>query len=137
MATAKSLTKDKSPRDYVVQDKHGNALSKQETVNLLKAYGVHVGCSPDRISGHARGVTGAQRMAAAGLSAAQIKAFGRWGSTTQMIKYAREALIGPNLIAGAMRQAPSIEASARVAKRPCTGKRWSKLRSCRNASGDL
>ena len=46
----------------------------------------------DRITGHSLRTTGAQRMAAAGISEEKIRMFGRW-AFNEMVGYAREALL--------------------------------------------
>jgi hypothetical protein len=51
-----------------------------------------VGSSNLRITGHSPRVTGAQRMALAGISEWRIQTFGRWGSSA-VLSYIRETLI--------------------------------------------
>ena len=84
-------------------------------------------------------VIGAQRLAEVGLAPEQINAFGRWGCSKQMAKYARDALAKATAIAKAIRSRSVASASTSLTTpsssrydRPM--KKWMKLRA-QSASG--
>ena len=134
VAAAEALAQGKRLDEHVLRDNRGEVMSKQDTVRLLRAFAARAKCDTERIAGHSMRTTGAQRMAAAGLSTTQINASGRWGSLSQMIKYAREAHIGPSIIADAMRKL--VVGTGKAGTRPTVvTKRWSTFRSNRTASG--
>ena len=61
-------------------------------MQAIRGYGEHLGMlMTAELTGTSLRVTGAQRMAKAGLTPEQIKTFGRWGSSKQMAKYTRES----------------------------------------------
>ena len=121
---ARALTEGLSEEDRVLQDREGRGLSKRDTVRLLKAFAASQKAVTSRITGHSLRATGAQQLAEAGLSSEQIRLFGRWGSSANMIKYARDALIRPGLIADALkkRQRSPAPPKERARKRWCTFK---------------
>ena len=128
---ARALTEGLSEDDRVLQDKQGRGLSKRDTVRLLKAFAASQKADTTRITGHSLRTTGAQHLAEAGLSSEQIRLFGRWASSANMLKYARDAHIRPGLIADALkkRHCPTAAPSGRARKRWCT------FRSSLNAGG--
>ena len=99
---ARALTHGKAADELVLQNKGGSGLSKRATVRLLKAFASSQDCDTARVTGHSMRTSGAQHLADAGLSTEQIKMFGRWGSTSNMAKYTREAHIRPGVIADAL-----------------------------------
>ena len=66
--------------------------TKTQVVAMYKSLVDEVGLNHLRITGHSPRVTGAQRMALAGVSEWRIQTFGRWGSSA-VLKYIRETLI--------------------------------------------
>jgi len=74
----------------------GAPVSKVNIIKAFKDLALAAGMpSSVRITGHSCRVTGAQRMAAAGISEWRIQVFGRWGSDA-VLKYIREAAIDAN-----------------------------------------
>ncbi len=78
--------------DYLVRTLDGMPATKAEVIREVKAVGRLLGVSKG-ISGHSLRVTGAQRLALAGVAVPRITLFGRWAGRA-MIVYAREALLG-------------------------------------------
>ena len=70
----------------------GEHQTKTQVVDMYKSLVDEVGLNNLRITGHSPRVTGAQRMALAGVSEWRIQTFGRWGSSA-VLKYIRETLI--------------------------------------------
>ncbi len=81
-----------SGTEYVVRTLEGHPATKAEVVREVKHVGRLLGVSAG-ISGHSLRVTGAQRLALAGVALPRITLFGRWAGKS-MITYAREALLG-------------------------------------------
>ena len=73
---------------------HGRPLTKAQVVAFYSELVSRAGVSGLRITGHSARVTGAQRMAAAGLPLAVIQLFGRWGSNA-VLGYVRDSLLAP------------------------------------------
>ena len=134
----KVLADGKGPGDCLVLKKDGTQATKANVVAALKEYGAYLGDAPERVTGHSMRVTGAQRMAGAGVQPEVIKAFGRWGSSQQMARYAREALANPRVIASAVKAAGQntvgSEASLSNENRVTKVGKWTQLRA-RSASG--
>ena len=128
---ARALTKGLKENDRVLRDKEGRGLNKRDTVRLLKAFAESQEVDTTRITGHSLRTTGAQQLAEAGLSSDQIRLFGRWASSANMLKYARDAHIRPSVIAEALRKRQRSPAPPKVRAR----KRWGTLRGSLNASG--
>ena len=128
---AKALTQGLKEEDRVLQDKEGRSLSKQNTVRLLKAFAASRNRDTTRITGHSLRTTGAQQFAEAGLSSEQISSFGRWECSANMLKYARDAHIRPDIIADALRKRQRSQAPPKERAR----KRWCTFRSSLNAGG--
>ncbi len=78
--------------DFIVRTLDGVPATKSEVVREIKSVGRLLGVSKG-ISGHSLRVTGAQRLALAGVAIPRITLFGRWAGKS-MILYAREALLG-------------------------------------------
>jgi hypothetical protein len=77
----------------LIADLEGAPVSKANLVKSFRALATAAGMPPTtRITGHSCRVTGAQRMAAAGISEWRIQVFGRWGSDA-VLRYIREAAI--------------------------------------------
>ena len=135
---AKVLAAGKGPGEFLVLKTDKTQASKDNVITVLKEYGAHLGDAAQRITGHSMRVTGAQRMAGAGIQPEVIKAFGRWGSSQQMAKYAREALANPGVIASAMQvagqSARNSGASSSNVKQVTMNHKWTHLRA-RSASG--
>ncbi len=78
--------------DYVVRSLTGQPATKAEVVREIRHVGKLLGVT-NGISGHSLRVTGAQRLALAGVAVPRITLFGRWASKA-MVTYARESLLG-------------------------------------------
>jgi hypothetical protein len=78
--------------DFVVRSLKGQPATKAEVVREVRHVGKLLGVSRG-ISGHSLRVSGAQRLALAGVSVPRITLFGRWASRA-MVSYARESLLG-------------------------------------------
>ena len=128
---ARALTQGLEAGERALQDKEGRGLSKKDTIRLLKAYAASQGVHTKRITGHSLRTTGTQQLAEAGLSSEQIRLFGRWASSTNMLKYARDAHIRPGIIAEALKKRQRSLASPKERAR----KRWSTFRGSLNAGG--
>lgn len=70
----------------------GEHQTKKQIVSLFLSLTDAVGANDLRITGHSPRVTGAQRMALAGISEWRIQTFGRWGSSA-VLGYIRETLL--------------------------------------------
>ncbi len=88
MASASGL----SASDFVVRSLRGQPATKAEVVREIRHVGKLLGVT-NGISGHSLRVTGAQRLALAGVAVPRITLFGRWASKA-MVTYARESLLG-------------------------------------------
>ena len=71
----------------------GNSLSKEQVISFYRGMVSAAGSSSEGITGRSPRVTGARRMARAGLSVALIQVFGRWGSNT-VLHYLRDSVLG-------------------------------------------
>ena len=81
------------PRDdFLVTNLRGEPATKQEIVEEVRSVAAYTG-STGLITGHSLRVTGAQRLAAAGVTEAKLILFGRWASKA-FLKYVREAILG-------------------------------------------
>ncbi len=78
--------------DFIIRTLGGLPATKAEVVREIKHVGQLLGVSRG-ISGHSLRVTGAQRLAFAGVAIPRITLFGRWAGKA-MVLYAREALLG-------------------------------------------
>jgi hypothetical protein len=77
----------------LVVDAYGAQVGKEAMVAAFRAAAKAAGMPADVfITGHSPRVTGAQRMALAGVSAWRIQVFGRWGSAA-VLKYVRDTLV--------------------------------------------
>jgi hypothetical protein len=84
-----------SPDDaFVVTNRSGRPCTKHEVVHELRNVAQLTG-TPGKVTGHTMRVTGAQRLALAGISDTRITTFGRWTSAA-FRKYVREAVLGIN-----------------------------------------
>ena len=128
---ARALTQGLEAGERVLQDKDGRGLSKKDTIRLLKAFAASQDVDPTRVTGHSLRTTGAQQLAEAGLSSEQIKLFGRWASSANMLKYARDAHIRPGIIAEALKKRQRSPAPPKERAR----KRWCTFRGSLNAGG--
>ena len=61
-------------------------------VSEVRAFAAFLGAQKGNFTGHTLRVTGAQRMALAGVSEDKIRLFGRWTSSA-MLRYVRETLL--------------------------------------------
>ena len=96
VATARKLVgsrKGAAGRGPLITNRFGEVVSKEEMVTELRGFAVWLGDADVHITGHSMRVTGAQRLALAGVSEGKIRLFGRWASRA-MFKYTREALLG-------------------------------------------
>jgi hypothetical protein len=80
------------PTAPLVPTPTGEHQTKAQVVAMYQSLVDKVGSSHLRITGHSPRVTGAQRMALAGISEWRIQTFGRWGSSA-VLAYIRETLI--------------------------------------------
>ena len=71
----------------------GAPMTKSEMVLFFKDLEAATGKPGRRITGHSGRVTGAMRMAIAGVPLVKIKVFGRWGSAA-VERYVRDAILG-------------------------------------------
>ncbi len=76
---------------YLIRNREGAPATKAEAVLEIRHLGSHLGITTG-LSGHSMRVTGAQRLARAGVSEGRIALFGRWASNA-MLAYVREALL--------------------------------------------
>ncbi len=76
---------------YVIRNLEGAPATKAEAVQEIRHLGRHLGITAG-LSGHSMRVTGAQRLARAGVSEGRISLFGRWASNAMLV-YVREALL--------------------------------------------
>ena len=129
---ARALAQGREAGERVLQNKDGRGLNKKDTVRLLKAFAVSLDHDPARIAGHSLRTTSAQQLAEAGISTEQIKVFGRWASSANMIKYARDAHIRPSVIADAFKKRQRL---APAPPKEHARKRWCTSRSGPSASG--
>ncbi len=78
--------------DYLVRNLAGLPATKVEVVREIRSLGGVCG-GASGLTGHSLRVTGAQRLALAGVTEGRISMFGRWASKA-MLLYVREALLG-------------------------------------------
>ena len=71
----------------------GKPLSKEQVVRFYRDAVRAIGEDCTGITGHSARVSGAQRMAEAGIEITLIQLFGRWGSAV-VLRYVREAALG-------------------------------------------
>ena len=77
----------------LIADGAGRPVTKAAVVATFKKVALAAGMAPSaRITGHSPRVTGAQRMALAGISEWRIQVFGRWGGAT-VLRYIRDTLV--------------------------------------------
>ena len=76
----------------LVPDGRGNFVEKRRVVEAMRELAVRAGIGERRITEHSMRVTGAQRMALAGVHEWRIQLFGRWGSQA-VLAYIRETLL--------------------------------------------
>ena len=108
---------------FVVRNLRGLPCTKQEVVQEIRQVARHT-ATRGWATGHTMRVTGAQRLAAAGIEESRIALFGRWGGAT-VRGYVREAALGrgggglAEQVEG--RKVSCIDAfAARHADSPCT-----------------
>ena len=126
VAAIKGLCANKQPYQHVVLTDQGRPVPKEEMVEALKGYGRWSGMlDVSLITGHSMRVTGAQRLAKAGLAMDQIAMFGRWKSLGQMYTYLRETAIGVEIMKDALRRNCSSVEADRVQEAPhARVRRW-------------
>ena len=78
-----------SPLVQTLQDR---TPTKAMVCQEIKLWAKHLGAQDGSYTGHSLRTTGAQRLAAAGVSEEKIRLFGRWTSTA-MLKYVRDTLL--------------------------------------------
>ena len=81
----------KGPDAFVVLNLRGQPATKEEVVQEIRAAAKLSG-AVGRFTGHSLRVTGAQRLAKAGVCEAKITAFGRWASDAFRL-YVRDAVL--------------------------------------------
>ena len=77
----------------LIPKRGGAPMTKAEMVLFFKDLEAATGKTGRRITGHSGRVTGAMRMAIAGIPLQKIKVFGRWGSAA-VERYVRDAILG-------------------------------------------
>ncbi len=80
------------PHGLLVRNLRGQPATKAEVVREIRALAKRWG-AVGAVTGHSMRVTGAQRLAMAGIAEGRIAIFGRWVSKA-MLLYVREALLG-------------------------------------------
>ena len=76
----------------LVQTLQGRTPTKAAVCQEIKTWAKHLGAQEGSYTGHSLRTTGAQRLAAAGVSEEKIRLFGRWSSLA-MLKYVRDTLL--------------------------------------------
>ena len=82
----------------LVQTLQGQTPTKAMVCQEIKLWATHLGAKDGTFTGHSLRTTGAQRLAAAGVSEEKIRLFGRWSSTA-MLLYVRESLLADSGVA--------------------------------------
>ena len=82
----------------LVVTKQGSTASKAGVCREIKDWAQHLGAKKGNYTGHSLRTTGAQRLARAGVTEAQIRLFGRWASRA-MLEYVRDALLAEDGVA--------------------------------------
>ena len=105
--------------DPLITNKGGEVVTKEEMVTELRGFAAWLGDADVHITGHSMRVTGAQRLALAGVSEGKIRLFGRWASRA-MFKYTREALLGKQGLLVAKQVEAAGEPQPAAASSTCT-----------------
>ncbi len=91
----RTLLRDAAARNAMdgplVLSRDGRGATKQHVEREIKGFARHLGAS-GHFTGHSLRVTGAQRLAMAGVSEDKIRTFGRWTGHT-MLRYVRDTLL--------------------------------------------
>ncbi len=89
LAAAMGLEGNHTP---LVRGLDGRGASKKHVEREIKAFARHLGATAGQFTGHSLRVTGAQRLAMAGVSEDKIRVFGRWAGQI-MLHYVRDSLL--------------------------------------------
>ena len=100
--------------EALIRTKDGGAVHKAVMVAEILSMAQAGGATEGNYSGHSLRVTGAQRMAAAGIPLEKIKVFGRWASN-QALRDTRDALISQMYLGTAHRVESQVGMLAPVA----------------------
>ena len=108
------------PGAPLVVTTEGCTPTKAQVVLEIRALARWLGANSGNFTGHSLRVTGAQRMAEAGMSEEKIRLFGRWASRA-MMRYVREKLLEK----GGTTVASAVEKALKVI--PFERRRWHQL----------